>query len=226
MARRIFEAVVGIVLLVAAFVLAYFFQQTYKQGVEYRSLPVPVAEIPPYTILTNDMFELKDFPSALTGGYADSLAQLAGRISNARIPAGLPIPMVMVSTAAEYRLADPAFEVLSIPVTPTSAIGGQVHAGEKINIYRLIPPGSNVVPTGATDPISEQVTLIAENVPVVMVLGDDGSPAGFTSGGRTIPAHVLVLAVTEEQRAAILNLLAEVESQAVMWITLAPIPAG
>jgi hypothetical protein len=223
MARRIFEAVVGVVLLIVAFVLAYIFQQTYKQGVEYQSLPVPVAEIPPYTILTADMFELKDFPSALTGGYADSIAQLAGRISNSRIPAGLPVPMALVSTSETYRMADPALEVLSIPVTPTSAIGGQVRAGEKINIYRLIPPGDLIVPTGLSDPISEQVTLIAENVPVVMVLGDDGSPAGLTSGGHTVPAHVLVLAVTAEQRAAILNLLAEVESKAVMWITLAPI---
>jgi len=226
MARRIFEAAVGIVLLVVAFVLAFFFQQTYKQGVEYQSLPVPVAEIPPYTILTNAMFELKDFPSALTGGYAGSIAQLAGRISNSRIPAGLPIPMTMVSSSEAYRLADPALEVLSIPVTPVSAIGGQVRVGERINIYRLIPPGEQVVPTGSVNPISEQVTLIAANIPVVMVLGDDGSPAGLTSAGRTIPAHVLVLAVTEEQRAAILNLLAEVESKAVMWITLAPIPAG
>jgi hypothetical protein len=223
MARRIFEAVVGVILLVVAFVLAFLFQQTYKQGVEYQSLPVPVAEIPPYTILTANMFELKDFPSALTGGYANSIAQLAGRISNTRIPAGLPIPMVLVSTPEDYRMADPALEVLSIPVTPASAIGGQVRVGEKINIYRLIPPGGNVVPTGSIDPISEQVTLIADNVPVVMVLGDDGSPAGLTSNGRTIPAHVLILAVTEEQRVAILNLLAEVESKAIMWITLAPV---
>jgi hypothetical protein len=226
MARRIFEAVVGVVLLVVAFALAFFFQQTYKQGVEYRSMPVPVADIPPYTILTDKMFELKDFPSALIGGYAESIPQLTGKISTSRIPAGLPIPLVMVSASADFRLAEPAFEVLSIPVTPTSAIGGQVHAGEKINIYRLIPPGERVVPTGEQDPITEQVTLIAENVPVVLVLGEDGSPAGLASGNRLISARVLVLAVTAEQRAAILNLMAEVESRAEMWITLAPIPAG
>ncbi len=224
MARRIFEAVIGILLLVVAFVLAYFFQQTYKSGVEYKSLPVPVVEIPPYTILTDKMFEMKDFPSALTGGYADSLAQLSGCISNSRIPAGLPIPLVQVSAIKDFRLADPSLEVISIPISPSSAVGGQVRVGERVNIFRLIPPGEQLIPVGATEPITDSITLIAENIPVVMVLGDDGGPAGLSETGRIIPAHVLVLAVTREQRDAILNLMAEIQHRALMWITLAPIP--
>jgi hypothetical protein len=223
MARRIFEVVVGILLLVVAFVLAFFFQQTYKQGVEYKSLPVPVTEIPPYSILTETMFVMKDFPSALTGGYAESLAQLTGRISNSRIPAGLPIPLVLVSTSENFRFADPSLEVLSIPITPPAAVGGQVRVGARVNIYRLIPPGEKVIPTGSKDPISESITLIAENIPVVMVLGEDGGPAGLSETGRVVPAHVLVLAVTPEQRDAILNLMAEVQDRALMWVTLTPI---
>jgi hypothetical protein len=224
MARRIFEAVVGILLLVIAFVLAFFFQQSYKSGVEYRSLPVPVEEIPPYTMLTEKMFEMKDFPSALIGGYANTLAQLTGRMSKSQIPAGLPIPLVLVSAPEDFRLADPSLEVISIPITPPSAIGGQVRVGEKVNIYRIIPPGEKVIPVGSDTPISEPVTLIAENIPVVMVLGDDGSPAGLTATGRITPAHVLVLAVTSEQRDAILNLMAEIKHTALMWVTLAAIP--
>ena len=223
MARRIFEAVVGVLLLIVAFVLAYFFQQSYKAGVEYRSLPVPVTDIPPYTMLTEKMFEMKDFPSALIGGYANTLAQLDGRISNSRIPTGLPIPLVMVSAPEDFRLADPSLEVISIPVTPPSAIGGQVRVGERVNIYRLIPPGEQVIPIGAKDPISEPVTLIAGNVPVVMVLAGDGSAAGLTETGRTVSAQVLVLAVTSEQRDAILNLMAEINGGAMMWITLATV---
>jgi hypothetical protein len=223
MARRIFEAVVGVILLVIAFVLAYYFQESYKAGVEYRSLPVPIAEIPPYTLLSESMFEMKDFPSALIGGYANTLSQLSGKMSNSRIPAGLPIPLVLVDSPANYRLADPAMEVLSIPITPSSAIGGQVRAGERVNIYRIIPPGEQVIPVGSTVPVSESVTLIAENVPVVMVLGDDGSPAGLSETGHMVPAHVLILAVTDQERDAILNLMAELRSKAMMWITLAPV---
>jgi hypothetical protein len=223
MARRIFEAVMGVLLLIVAFVLAYYFQQSYKAGVEYRSLPVPIADIPPYTMLTENMFEMKDFPSALIGGYAHTLDQLDGRISNSRIPLGLPIPLVMVSAPEDFRFADPSLEVISIPVTPPSAIGGQVQVGQKVNIYRLIPPGEQVIPIGSQDPISEPVTLIAGNVPVVMVLGADGGQAGLGQTGRMVPASVLVLAVTSEQRDAILNLMAEIKGRALMWVTLAPI---
>jgi hypothetical protein len=223
MVRRIFEAVVGIILLVVAFILAFVFQQAYRTGVEYQSMPVPVSEIVPYTVLNEKMFVMKDFPRALTGGYATNLNQLSGRMANSVIPAGLPVPLVLVSAATEYRLADPSLAVVSIPITPSSAVGGQVRAGERINIYRLSPPGSQVIPIGSTTAINEPVTLIAENIPVVMVLGDDGSPAGLTSAGHLVPAHVLVLAVTPDELNAILNLMAEANQSALMWITLAPV---
>jgi hypothetical protein len=224
MGRRIFEAVVGVVLLVVAFVAAYLFQQAYKSGVEYRALPVPVEEIPPYVILTEDMFELKDFPSALIGGYANTLSQLVGRISNSRIPADLPVPLVLISAPESFRLADSSMEILSIPISPQSAIGGQVRAGERINLYRIIPPGAAFIPLGATQPILESVTLVAENIPVVMVLGDTGAAAGMSESGRSVVARVLILAVDDKQRDAILNLMAEINGGAMMWITLAPIP--
>lgn len=223
MARRIFEAIVGIILLGGAFVLAYIFQQSYRTGVEDQSLPVPVSEIAPYTVLDDKMFVMKDFPKALAGGYATTLSQLSGRIANSVIPAGLPIPLVLVNSSEESRLADPSLEVLSIPITPPSAVGGLVRAGEKVNIYRIIPPGAQVIPIGSTTPISEPVTLIAENVLVVQVLGDDGSQAGTTSTGHLVQAHVLVLAVTNEQLDPILNLMAEIKGSAIMWVTLAPV---
>jgi Flp pilus assembly protein CpaB len=223
MARRIFEAVIGIILLVAAFILAFVFQQSYRTGVEYQSLPVPIAEISPYTVLSPTMFEMKDFPRALSGGYATALNQLSGKMANSVIPAGLPVPLVLVNPPTEYRLADPSLEVVSIPITPPSAVGGQVRPGEKVNIYRLVPPGAQIIPVGSSTAISEPITLIAENIPVVMVLGDDGSPAGLTSAGHLVPAHVLVLAVTKDELNAILNLMAETKSTAMMWITLAPV---
>ncbi len=225
MGRRIFEAVAGIVLIVVAFVAAYLFQQAYKSGVEYRGFPVPLKDIPPYTVLTAEMFELKDFPSALTGGYADTLSQLTGRMSNSRIPAGLPIPLALISAPEEYRLADPSLEVLSIPVSPPSAIGGQIKAGDKVNFYRLIPPGSVFIPLGKTDPILEPVTLITENIPVVMVLGTSARTSNTSEGSQVVSATTLIVAVNDKQREALLRLMGDISSGAIMWITLAPIKA-
>jgi hypothetical protein len=223
MGRRIFEAVAGIILLIVAFVAAYFFQQAYKSGVEYRALPVPLGEIPPYTVLSEEMFELKDFPSALIGGYAGALSQLTGRMSNSRIPAGLPIPLVLISSPEEFRLADPSLEVLSIPVSAPSTIGGQVREGDRINIYRLITPGSLFVPLGESKPVLQPVTLVAEKIPVVMVLGDAERSSASSAGGQVVTARILILAVTASERDAILNLMAELNGGAIMWITLAPI---
>jgi len=174
-------------------------------------------------VLTEKMFELKDFPSALTGGYADTISQLTGRMSNSRIPAGLPIPLVLISSPEEYRLADPSLEVLSIPVSPPSAIGGQIRTGDKINIYRLIAPGSLFIPLGETEPIMDSVVLIAENIPVVMVIGDTTRSSGSSAGGQVVSVKTLILAVTAVQRDAILNLMGEINAGAIMWITLAPI---
>ena len=223
MGRRIFEAVAGIILLVVAFVAAYYFQQAYKSGVEYRALPVPVEEIPPYTMLTEEMFELKDFPSALIGGYANTLSQLAGRMSNSRIPAGLPIPLVLISLPEDYRLADPSLEVLSIPVSAPSAIGGQIREGDNVNIYRLLAPGGLFIPLGGEDPIMDSVTLVAENIPVVMVIGDTARSSNSSGSGQEVSARILILAVTDAQRDAILTLMGELSSGAIMWVTLAPI---
>ncbi len=123
MARRIFEAVIGIVLLVTAFILAFLFQQSYRTGVEYQSLPVPIAEISPYTVLSAGMFEMKDFPRALSGGYATSLDQLSGQMANSVIPAGLPIPLILVNTTEKSHLADPSSG--SIVDSHHAAFGGR-----------------------------------------------------------------------------------------------------
>jgi hypothetical protein len=223
MGRRLFEAVMGVILIIVAIVLAFLFQQSYARGVELQSFPVPLAGIPPYTMLSEEMFEWKDFPRALGGGYTTSLDQLTGRISNSFIPPGLPIPLVLVTSAGDFRMADPKLEILSIPVSPESAVGGQVRIGERINIYRLIPPPDLESLTGPESLGKGNVTLVAEEVLLTNVLGKGGAAEKASSTSREVVTAILVLAVTDEQRDAILKLLAETEQGAIMWISLAPI---
>jgi hypothetical protein len=223
MGRRLFEAVVGVILIIVAIVLAFLFQQNYARGVELQSLPVPLAGIPPYTMMSEEMFEWQDFPRALGGGYTTSLNQLTGRISNSFIPPGLPIPLVLVSSAGDFRMADLKLEMISIPVSPESAVGGQVRIGERINIYRLIPPPDSLSLTGPESLGKGNVTLIAEEVTVVNVLGKGGASVTTSETQREVSTAILVLAVTAEQRDAILKLLADTEQGAIMWVSLAPI---
>jgi len=67
------------------------------------------------------------------------------------------------------------------------------------------------------------VTLVAEKVQVLSVLGSDGSQAGNSVSGRRVVPDILILAVNAEQRNGILRLIAETEQSAIMWITLAPV---
>jgi hypothetical protein len=225
MARRIIETAIGIFLLALAVVGAILFQQQYRNGVENHAMPVPKAEIAPYTILTEEMFELQDFPQALfqLGKYSPSIEQLAGKISTSRIPAGVPVALAQVSAPSAFRLADPNLEVLSLPITPPSSIGGQIRIGEKVNIYRLSV--KVVAPEEiALDPLAgADVTLVAGDVPVVQVLGGDGSTAGARANGAPVSATILVVAVPPRVAIDILKLMAETKTNALLWITLATV---
>jgi hypothetical protein len=223
MVRRIIEAGIGVLLLVFAVIGAIIFQQQYRNGVEYHSMPVPAADILPYTMLTEDMFVPQDFPQALfqMGGYAASTDQLIGKISTSRIPAGLPIPVALVSPAAEFRLADPSLEVVSIPITPPSSVGGKIRIGDKVNLYRLLAPGKAMDSASMDIATEANVTLIAGDVPVVDVLGPDGNNAGSQSNGQTVSAQILIVAVRPNVAVEILKLIADTKANAIIWITLA-----
>jgi hypothetical protein len=225
MARRIIEAVIGVLLLVFAIVGAFVFQQQYRNGVEFHAMPVPKADIPPYTILTDELFVQQDFPQALfqLGGYAISTQQLTGKIATSRIPAGLPVPMTLVSAAADFRLADAKLEVLSIPITPPSSIGGHIRIGDKVNLYRLVAPGKVLDPLSGEAVVDSQVTLVAGNVPVVDVLGQDGISADSTSNGQPVSAQILVVAVPPKIATDILKLIADMKANSLLWVTLATI---
>jgi hypothetical protein len=225
MIRRIIEVGIGVLLLIFAIVGAVIFQQQYRNGVEFHAMPVPKADIPPYTILTEDMFVQQDFPQALfqLGGYASSADQLSGKIATSRIPSGLPIPLALVSTASDFRLADPKLEVVSIPITPPSSLGGHIRIGDKVNLYRLILPG-RALEAQSSDALGDAtVTLIAGDVPVVEVLGQEGGSAGVQSNGQTISAQILIVAVSPSTAQEILKLIAETKANALLWVTLATV---
>jgi hypothetical protein len=86
------------------------------------------------------MLAWRDFPRALIadqGDYATQPDELTGKITTSRLAAGLPIPARLVAIPSEFRLADADLEVLSLPVTPAIAVGGQIQIGDQVNIYYL-----------------------------------------------------------------------------------------
>ena len=237
MKQRILQIVLAVLALGAAFFGARYYQNNYLAGVAVMPLPVPANDIAPYTLLDASMFKLRDFPRALVSqgnGYVVLATDLVGKISAGELLAGQPVPVRMAVTPSDFRLADPSLEVISLPAESVNAVGGQVHIGDKVNIYLLrktadtsgaAQDSSTPEPTATPEPV---VVLVA-TVPVVDVLSADGQPAtngsvsnAASSGQQPQPMNILVVAAPPETVQAILNAVAMSKfGDDLLWITLA-----
>ena len=226
MRNRIFYLILALLALAAAVVGAVYWRANYLAGVTLVNLPVPREEIPPYTLLEVEMFTISQFPRALIeqgGDYALALDNLTGQISTGILVAGLPVPGNLAVPPAQFRLADPALEVASIPVSPVNGVGGQVQVGERVNIYRL----KREIETIESETVLKETTqekgeaLLVATVPVVAVLSDQGLPAS-TDPDEVLPMRILVVAAPPAVIDAILEAVAMSElGNELIWVTLA-----
>ena len=233
MKKRIPQIVLAFIALVAAIFGAHYWQRNYLAGVSMTQIPVPKADIPPYTLLSADLFSLQAVPRALVdqGGYVLSTSQLTGAISVETLLSGLPVAKRMAVPPRQFRLADPSLEVISIPAEAVESVGGQLHIGETINLYSLEPAPKQAEADVSAPPPQPEVHLIA-SVPVVAILADDGQPLTLSSNennqfssnssSQPQPMKILVVAVPHETVQDILNALAMVKlGGALLWVTLA-----
>lgn len=227
MKNRIFYLILALLALVAAVVGAAYWRANYLAGVTLVNLPVPRATIPPYTLLGVDMFTISQFPRALIdesgGDYALTLDDLMGQIATGTLVAGLPVPGDLAAPPAEFRLADPALEVASIPVSPVNGVGGQVQVGEQVNIYRLQREQEMIDGEKLFEEISGEKgeAVLVATVPVVAVLSDQGLPAS-TDPDEVLPMRILVVAAPPEVIDAVLGAVAMSElGNELLWVTLA-----
>jgi hypothetical protein len=234
MTRRALELLLGFFALLAGISGAWYGRSIYLRTVSLVSLPVPKNDLPPYTLLSVEMFQYAQFPRALVenqSAYALSLSELSGRLSTNTLLAGLPVPGRLAVPPAEFRLADPQLEVISLPVSPENIVGGQVQVGEQVNLYRTNAWTESMSEKDSAVPAElSQVEWIA-CVRVVAVLAKDGTPAGEEGDpageGRKPPVQILVLAALPETVSEIL------EAQALtrlgnnqLWVTLAEVPSS
>ncbi len=204
MKQRILQIVLAVIALAAAMYGAYYWQQNYLAGVAMLQIPVPKSDIPPYTLLSADMFELHEYPRAL-GGYAATTSDLEGRISAGTLLAGLPVPLRMALPPEQFRLADPALEVVSLPAEAVNAVGGQIRAGEQVNIYRLKVESYRLQDEGSqadgldlqsSTPNLQPVAELIARVPVVAVLADNGQPVSSGADGSQLqPMKILMVTI-------------------------------
>ncbi len=235
--NRTVQFVIGLLAAVLAVAAGIYGRNAYLKEVSTYQIPVPVADIAPYTVLTENLFVLRDMPRTMESlPYYQTLADLKGQISVVKLPASLPVSRVSAVAPAAFRLADAAFEVVSVPVEPVSAVGGQIRIGQRVNLYRLAQEDvkTDSSDANATTEKSIQVEQIANQVLVVDVRTSQGVPAGpnnaenQNSGGamsgsqQVEQVQILTLALAPDQVQKVLEVVGSSKKQGgLLWTTLA-----
>lgn len=235
--NRTVQFIIGVLAIGLAIAAGIYGRNTYLREVSTYQIPVPVAEIPPYSVLTSEMFTLRDMPRTMENlPYYQKIEDLTGLISIAALPAGLPVAKTSSVPPAQFRLADAAFEVVSIPVEPVSAVGGQIQIGQRVNLYQMIRQQveSRETPQAEVDTEHFTVERIAQSVLVVDVRTAQGVTAGpaseETNGSSGMSGssqqveqvQILTLALEPERVQKVLDAVASAKKQGgVLWTTLA-----
>lgn len=234
--KRIWLIVSALVAFGLAAAVFYYSYTTYDQLVATTPVVVTARPIEPYTILRADHLEVKDMPRAiLEENVYVSVADITGRIATSRVPAGSLIYRPLVVAPSEFRYVDdPNLEVVSIPVDPARAVGGQIRVGHIVNIYRAAR-ASKILQ--ASDPLvilSQQGAAVEllTSAPVV----DVRSARGGDVDQRTAPSDVeeeaqtnrgsaleiVTLAVPSEVASDLIRLAVEQHTNYELWLSLAP----
>ena len=233
--NRVTQFMIGLIAIALALGAGFYGRNLYLKEVSTYQVPVPVNAIPANTILTADMFQMREMPRTLEAlPYHQSIQKLDGKISTVSLPAGLPVAQANAVPVTHFRLADADFEVLSIPVEPVSAVGGQIQIGERVNLYQILP--EKIDPENANSSVNDQqpfkVELIATSILVVDVRNAQGVAAEsnqksggsstFSSSPQNEQVQILTLAVKPEVVDVILNAVAASKKQGgLLWTTLA-----
>lgn len=234
--NRTAQFVIGLLAVLLAIIAGVYGRNVYLKEVSTYQIPVPVADIPPYTVLNESMFQMRDMPRTMEAlPYYQSLADLKGQISVMKLVFGLPVSKASAVSSNQFRLADSAYEVVSIPVDPVSAVGGQIRIGQRVNLYQMVKESSSNSEQAGTETDSDiQVTLIASKVLVVDVRTSQGVNAGpgneegksndgLSSGSNQVEqVQILTLALLPEQVQTVLDAVAASKKQGgLLWTTLA-----
>jgi Flp pilus assembly protein CpaB len=237
MSRRtqIFLALISLLTAAGSGLLVYSW---FDRMVTVAEVVVPARTIPAGALIRPDMLMLKEVARPLLKeNIYIRPDDLTGKVAVVPLQTGMLVYRPFAVPLQEYRLVDdPSMEVVSFPINPARAVGGQIQPGHRINIWEL----------AATRPISQTdllelasgrwatATLVLESVLVVDVRAASGqavarSPQavpgqmeGQSQSSSSGALQILTVAVPRDQAEKILHLAAMENGGAQIWVSLAP----
>ena len=244
---------IALVSLIVALGVGWFAETQYQQLVATKELIVPAIEIPPYTVVAPGMFKVRSFPAPMANEnvYRDA-SELVGKISTITLEPDQLVYRNQLVPLQQFRYTnDERLEVISFPIKPEQAVGGQIKPGQHINIYRIVlQPSPNQQVVNSPDPkvwLAAQgagVQVLQFDVLVVDVRSTQGSPIASppkvqsttsevttyqttdtSSSNTNRPLTILTVAVPPDVAKDILRLAGESQmaSRYLLWVSLAPI---
>ncbi len=238
--NKIWLAISALLAFAAAGCVFYFSYTAYDRLVATTTVVVAARDIEPYTLITPAHLDAKEMPRAILDEdvYA-SVEAAVGRIATSRIPGGGLVYRPLVVPPARFRyVEDPDLEVVSIPVDPARAVGGQIRIGHVVNVYRAARSPKR---PEASDPMAllnlpgAAVELLT-SAPVVDVRNSDGDALSHETGASQTQQEVqtrgrptldiVTLGVTSDIAADLIQLAVEQRGDYELWLSLAPASAA
>lgn len=232
--------VVGLVALLAAAGGGWYAYRFYDALVTTATVATVIQPVPPYTLLTAEMLEEKTVPRGILGEpIYRSPDELAGKVTTMALAPGQLVYRHQAVPPAQFRYTDdPALEVVSFPVEPSRAVGGQVQIGHRVNVYRVLALDHQRVEV-SDQPVAllalkgAEAEVLAEGVPVVDVRSRQGEPANQPAGPSEVersaqpdpqrPLQILTVAVDPLTAKRLVELAVEEQGAYEIWVSLAPL---
>ena len=244
---------IAFVSFIVALGVGWFAETQYQQLVATTELIVPAVEIPPYTVVAPGMFKVHSFPAPMAQElvYHD-LTELSGKIATITLKPDQLVYRDQLVPLKQFRYTDDErLEIVSFPIKPEQAVGGQIKQGQRINLYRIVLQATPSQAVAASpDPKvwlaapGAGIEVFQSDVLVVDVRSTQGSPmvsppkvqsktsevttyetADTSSSSTNRPLTILTVAVAPDVAKDILRLAGEsqIASRYLFWVSLAPI---
>ena len=238
--KRRTQILLALIALMLAGAAGLYVFTTFNQMVATAQVTTPANTIPAGALIDATMLTERDVPRPLLEEaiYANA-RDLIGKVAAVPLRPGMIVYKSFVVSQAQYRLVDdPSLAVVSFPVNPARAVGGQLQPGHHVDIWRLggVKPTTSITLTELTARQWATATLIITNVPVVDVRASSGAAVarqpqavpGQVSSGSTSSSssalQILTVGVPPDVARDILALVAEEDQSGfVLWVTLSPL---